>query len=50
MKCPFCDSKKAKCYDTRPVADDTFRRRRYKCQDCGKRFKTSEHIMKECKA
>lgn len=42
MTCPFCGTGNYRCIDSRQHI--TFRRRRYECNDCGKRFSTTETI------
>jgi transcriptional repressor NrdR len=42
MKCPYCNHPRHKVIDTR-VAGDAIRRRR-RCENCGERFTTYEHI------
>ena len=42
MKCPKCNSEQTTCYDSRSTRQDARRLRRYKCLDCGHRFKTLE--------
>jgi transcriptional regulator NrdR family protein len=41
MKCPDCKSPSNHTYDSRKKPDGTVRRFR-KCDDCGRRFKTTE--------
>ena len=42
MTCPFCGSDNFRCIDSRPQY--TIRRRRYQCNNCGKRFSTTETV------
>ena len=44
MKCPFCASPKSKVIDSRPNDDADNIRRRRECEQCGKRFTTSEVV------
>lgn len=41
MKCPYCQSKRTICKDTR-AKEDYARYRRYECLDCNRRFSTTE--------
>lgn len=47
MICPKC-GETASCIDSRLVA--RYRRRRYKCLECGTRFSTREIMVEEHKA
>jgi transcriptional repressor NrdR len=42
MRCPHCGSTQHKVIDTREARDDIRRRRR--CDQCGQRFTTYEHV------
>lgn len=42
MNCPYCDNARHKVIDTREAGDAIRRRRR--CEECGERFTTYEHI------
>ena len=41
MRCPKCN-RLAKCTDSRPTFAEKARRRRYKCEYCGNRWRTYE--------
>lgn len=42
MRCKYCASKNVYVLDSRQIRDGFERRRRYHCNDCGKRFNTIE--------
>lgn len=42
MKCPKCGSTNTIVVDSRPNADETRKRRRHKCRQCGYRYTTCE--------
>jgi transcriptional repressor NrdR len=42
MRCPFCSHTQHRVIDTRDAGDDIRRRRR--CDNCGQRFTTYEHV------
>ena len=44
MKCPFCNNLDSKVVDSRPDKGGSAIRRRRECEQCGKRFTTSERI------
>ena len=45
MKCPFCSSENTRVIDSRPADDNnSIRRRRRLCDECGKRFTTYEKV------
>lgn len=45
MDCPYCKSAQVNVIDSRPQS--TYRRRRYKCFNCDKRFTTHEIVVGE---
>lgn len=49
MKCPYCSSFQNVCVDSRIDKSETFRRRGYRCKDCGKKILTYEFIAKDYK-
>ncbi|MBO4676837.1 MAG: hypothetical protein J5633_04760 [Oscillospiraceae bacterium] len=44
MRCHYCGSYQTRVIDSRVIQDGTQRRRRYHCDDCGKRFNTAERF------
>ena len=44
MKCPFCGLDNTRVIDSRPADDNSSKRRRRLCDECGKRFTTYERI------
>lgn len=42
MRCPFCRSENNRVVDSRQQLST--RRRRYECNNCGKRFSTTEYV------
>jgi len=47
MNCPFCKAKRAELIDSRQLA--FYRRRRYLCHNCGRRFTTHEKVWRNPK-
>lgn len=45
MDCPACGSTQTKCIDSRQQI--SYRKRRYECLDCSKRFTTHEIVVEE---
>lgn len=43
MRCPYCKSEQTYCIDSRQIMSE--RRRKYKCQTCGGKFKTTERVV-----
>lgn len=46
MKCPYCGNFETKVIDSRPYSDANSIKRRRECDNCLKRFNTSERIFK----
>ena len=44
MKCPFCGHENTRVIDSRPAEDNSSIRRRRVCDECDKRFPTSEKV------
>ncbi|RDW21597.1 transcriptional regulator NrdR [Oceanobacillus chungangensis] len=44
MKCPNCDYKNTKVFDSRPTDENKSIRRRRECEECGFRFTTFERM------
>ena len=44
MRCPYCRGVDNLVLDSRPRKDFTEQKRRRRCNVCGKRFTTTEHI------
>ncbi|AXI09658.1 transcriptional regulator NrdR [Oceanobacillus sp. 143] len=44
MKCPNCDFKNTKVFDSRPTDENRSIRRRRECEECGFRFTTFERM------
>lgn len=47
MICPYCNNSKCRVIDSRDVGFT--RRRRYFCKECGRRFTTTEKVVKNRK-
>ena len=47
MICPYCNNSKCRVIDSRDVGFT--RRRRYFCKECGRRFTTTENVVKNRK-
>ena len=44
MKCPYCGAENTRVIDSRPVEESNSIRRRRQCDECDKRFTTSEKV------